>query len=127
MSHSDSHSHGHEEVGHIVPEKTFKKILVCLLLLTIITVAAAQVDLGKWNIVGALVIASVKATLVILVFMHGMYENRVLWIYILIPFVLVAIMIGGIFTDDPFRDRPQPFGADQAKVAAPQAPKSAHH
>ena len=61
MSHSDSHSHGHEEVGHIVPEKTFVKILLCLLVLTIITVAAAQVDLGKWNIVGALVIASVKA------------------------------------------------------------------
>ena len=112
MSHSHSHSHGHDEVGHVVSEKTFAKILVALLVLTVITVAAAQVDLGKWNIV---------------VFMHGMYENKILWVYILIPFILLAIMIGGIFTDDPFRDRPLPFGAEQAKVAAPQAPKSAHH
>lgn len=127
MSHSHSHSHGHEEVGHVVPEKTFAKILVALLILTVVTVAAAQVDMGKWNIVGALVIASVKATLVVLVFMHGMYENKILWVYILIPFILLAIMIGGIFTDDPFRDRPQPFGAEQAQVAAPQAPKAGHH
>lgn len=128
MSHSHSHSHGHEEVGHVVPEKTFLNILIALLVLTVITVAAAQVDLGKWNIVGALVIASVKATLVILVFMHGMYENRILWLYILVPFILLVIMIGGIFTDDPFRSHPLPFGAETGQAATTQAaPAAAHH
>jgi cytochrome c oxidase subunit 4 len=106
-AHSQAHtdSHGHDMQGHIVPVRTFFKVLVALLILTVITVAAAQVDLGKWNIVGALVIASVKASLVILVFMHGKYENKILWTYILLPFILLAIMIGGVFTDDPFRDR----------------------
>lgn len=129
MSHSHSHSHGHEEVGHVVPEKTFLNILIALLVLTVITVAAAQVDLGKWNIVGALVIASVKATLVILVFMHGMYENRILWLYILVPFILLVIMIGGIFTDDPFRSHPLPFGAETGQAATTQAAPAAapHH
>ncbi len=128
MSHSHSHSHGHEEVGHVVPEKTFLNVLIALLVLTVITVAAAQVDLGKWNIVGALVIASVKATLVILVFMHGMYENRILWLYILVPFILLVIMIGGIFTDDPFRSHPLPFGAETGQAATTQAaPAAAHH
>ncbi len=128
MSHSHSHSHGHEEVGHVVPEKTFLNVLIALLVLTVITVAAAQVDLGKWNIVGALVIASVKATLVILVFMHGMYENRILWLYILVPFILLVIMIGGIFTDDPFRSHPLPFGAQTGQAATTQAaPAAAHH
>jgi cytochrome c oxidase subunit 4 len=120
MAHSHSHSHGHDEIGHVVPEKTFLKILITLLCLTVITVLAAQVDLGKWNIVGALVIASVKASLVILVFMHGKYENKIIWTYILIPFILLAIMIGGVFTDDPFRSHPQPFDSvNGGQMAAP--------
>ena len=126
MSHSNSHSHGHDEVGHVVPESTFLKVLIALLVLTVITVLAAQVDLGKWNIVGALLIASVKASLVIMIFMHGKYENKIIWTYILIPFILLAIMIGGIFTDDPFRSHPLPFGA-QGQQAAPAAPAAAHH
>ncbi len=113
-SHSHANSHDHDVQGHIVPVSTFFKVLVALLFLTIITVAAAQVDLGKWNIVGALVIASVKACLVILVFMHGKYENRILWSYILLPFVLLAIMIAGVFTDDPFRDRITHFTPEAA-------------
>ncbi len=114
-SHSGGHSHGDGE-GHVIPVKTFQKILFALLVLTIITVAAAKVDMGKWNIAGAMVIASIKASLVILVFMHGKYENRIIWTYILIPFILLAIMIGGVFTDDPFRDRIKHFAvAEQAK------------
>lgn len=126
MAHSHSHSHGHDELGHVVPQKTFLKILVALLCLTVITVLAAQVDLGKWNIVGALVIASIKASLVILVFMHGKYENKIIWTYILIPFILLAIMIGGVFTDDPFRSHPQPFGATNGSEAVAPAHGGGH-
>lgn len=119
MSHSHAHSHSHEELGHVVPESTFLKILGALLFLTVVTVLAAKVDMGKWNIVGALVIASIKATLVILVFMHGKYENKILWTYIVIPFVLLVIMIGGVFSDDTTRDHPVPFSAAGGSVAAP--------
>jgi cytochrome c oxidase subunit 4 len=127
MSHSHSHSHGHEELGHVVPEATFFKILMALLVLTIVTVLAAQVDLGKWNIVGAIVIATIKATLVISVFMHGKYENKIILTYMIIPFILLVIMILGVFTDDPFRDHPLPFGAEAGQAAAPAAPKAAAH
>lgn len=112
MKHSNAHN---EEHGHVVPVKTFTNVLIALLFLTVITVAAAQVDLGKWNIAGALAIATVKASLVILIFMHGKYENKILWTYILIPFVLLIIMIGGIFTDDPFRDRPVHFQVEKSR------------
>lgn len=115
MAHSHGHSHDHQELGHIVPESTFLKVLVALLILTIITVAAAHVDMGKWNILGALAIASVKATLVVTIFMHGKYENSIVTMYIIIPFILLAIMIGGIFTDDPFRDRIQHFTVEAKK------------
>lgn len=128
MAHSHSHSsHGHDELGHVVPESTFVKILVTLLILTVVTVLAAQVDLGKWNIVGAIVIATIKATLVIAVFMHGKYENKIILTYMIIPFVLLIVMILGIFTDDPFRSHPLPFGAEANQAAAPAAPKAAHH
>lgn len=126
MAHSHSHSHGHEEIGHVVPEKTFLNVLLALLVLTVITVLAAQVDMGKWNIAGALVIASIKASLVIAVFMHGKYENKIIWTYILVPFILLAIMIGGVFTDDPFRDHPE-RGQQNAAVEAPKASSHAGH
>ena len=58
-------------------------------------------------------IASFKASLVIAVFMHGKYENKIIWTYILIPFVLLAIMIGGVFTDDPFRDKISHFQVEK--------------
>jgi cytochrome c oxidase subunit 4 len=105
--HGTHSAHGDE--GHVVPVSTFVKVLFALLTLTVITVLAAKVDLGAWNIVGALVIASVKASLVILVFMHGKYESKIMWTYILLPFVLLAIMIGGVFTDNPFRSRVKHF------------------
>jgi cytochrome c oxidase subunit 4 len=48
-------------------------IILTLLALTGITVSAAFVDLGRFNIVVALLIATVKATLVVLIFMHAKY------------------------------------------------------
>ena len=48
-------------------------IITTLLALTGITVFAAFVDLGKFNIVVALLIATIKATLVVLIFMHAKY------------------------------------------------------
>jgi cytochrome c oxidase subunit 4 len=127
MSHSHAHSHSHEELGHVVPERTFLNILLILLSLTVVTVLAAKLDMGKWNIVGALAIASIKASFVILVFMHGKYENKILWTYIIIPFVLLVIMIGGVFSDDTTRDHPVPFGATASEAAAPVAAHAGHH
>jgi cytochrome c oxidase subunit 4 len=48
-------------------------IISTLLALTGITVFAAFVDLGRFNIVVALLIATIKATLVVLIFMHAKY------------------------------------------------------
>jgi cytochrome c oxidase subunit 4 len=120
--HNDSHHH----TGHVVPVAVFSKVLGALLVLTIITVAAAQIDMGKWNIVGALGIASVKASLVIWFFMHGAYENKIIWTYVIIPFILLAIMISGVFTDDPFRAKPQPLKSGGETTEAP-APAASHH
>lgn len=99
----------------MIPASVSTTILVALLILTVVTVAVAKVDFGNMNIVVAMAIASVKAGLVIVFFMHGLHESKILWTYILIPFILVAIMIGGTFTDDPFRAKPLPVVVEAKK------------
>ena len=63
----------HEHTEHSVSPGMYLTIILTLLALTGITVFAAFVDLGRFNIVVALVIATVKATLVVLIFMHAKY------------------------------------------------------
>lgn len=78
----------HEEhAEHIVPPGVYAAIITTLLILTGITVSAAYVDLGRFNIVVALVIATLKATLVVLFFMHAKY----------VPKRTKLVIISGIF------------------------------
>ena len=124
MAHHDSHGHA---LGHVVPIKVFSAVLGALLVLTVITVLAAGVDLGEWNIAGAMFIATIKASLVIWYFMHGAHENKILWTYIIIPFILLIIMIGGVFTDDPFRIKATPMTFGDAPVEEAAKPVMGHH
>jgi cytochrome c oxidase subunit IV len=67
----------HEEHSeHIVPPGTYLLIISILMFLTLATVGVALVDLGKFNIVAALAIATTKASLVVLFFMHAKYSPR---------------------------------------------------
>jgi cytochrome c oxidase subunit IV len=65
-----------EHAEHIVPPGIYAAIITCLLILTLLTVYVATVDLGRFNIVMALVIATLKATLVVLFFMHAKYVPK---------------------------------------------------
>jgi cytochrome c oxidase subunit 4 len=65
-----------EHTEHIVQPRTYAFIIVTLLTLTGLTVAAAYVNLGPFNIVVALAIATAKATLVVLFFMHAKFVPR---------------------------------------------------
>jgi cytochrome c oxidase subunit IV len=71
--------HGHSESGthvpHIIPLQTYIKVFSVLIILTVITVAASRVDFGIMNSVVAFAIASVKAGLVMAIFMHLKYDN----------------------------------------------------
>jgi cytochrome c oxidase subunit 4 len=78
-------------------------VWVALLVLTGVTVAVSYVDLGIMNVVVALVIASVKASLVALFFMHLKYERKVFWGFALTPLFFLALIIGGTLSDNLFR------------------------
>ena len=56
--------------AHRTPAGTYAKVLGALVTLTVITVLAAGFNFGSWNTVIALGIASIKASLVALFFMH---------------------------------------------------------
>jgi len=92
---------------HVVSPKIYAVILGALLLGTYLTVQAAKIDLGRWNIVLALLIATIKMSLVILFFMHGKYSARRTQLVILSGFFWLAIMLGLTLTDYTTR-HPEP-------------------
>jgi cytochrome c oxidase subunit IV len=59
---------------HIASPKMYVGIFLALMICTALTVWAAYINLGPWNIVVALAIASLKASLVVLFFMHAKYS-----------------------------------------------------
>jgi len=66
----------HDSKHHVIPLPVYFKVLTLLLVLTAITVAAAQVNFGPWNVVIAMLIASIKAGFVLAFFMHLKYDNK---------------------------------------------------
>ena len=75
----------HNSSEHISSIGSSVVVFFALVAGTIITVAAAFVDLGPFNIVVALLIATIKATLVVLFFMHVKYTHEKL-----VPLVIVS-------------------------------------
>ena len=66
---------------HIVSVKVYLAILLVLIVGTVVTVWAGFRDFpGPLNVIIALTIASVKATLVVLYFMHLRYSTRLVWV-----------------------------------------------
>ena len=61
---------------HVIPSRLYYVIWITLLVLTVVTALVATVDLGPLNTVVALVIATVKALLVVLFFMHVKYTSE---------------------------------------------------
>jgi cytochrome c oxidase subunit 4 len=99
MSDHEHEEHAHEPVGYGLYFLTWFSLLV----LTAITVAAAGMHFGNMSVVVALLIALVKASIVLWLFMHLKYEetifHRLLWVVI---FAMV-VFIGMTFTDTLFR------------------------
>ncbi len=81
----------HPSVGHVVPFRVLATVWGTLLVLTVLTVAVAGFDLGRFNLEIALAIATVKASLVLLYFMHMRYDrpmNAIVFIAALLFFML---------------------------------------
>ena len=82
---------------HIVSPKIYIAIFLALMVLTLTTVYAATVDLNEHfaglNVIVALVIATCKALLVILFFMHAYYSSKRTQLIVFAGFFWLAIML----------------------------------
>jgi cytochrome c oxidase subunit 4 len=96
----DAHAH-HADLGHehVTPLSVYLGIFGALMVLTIITVAVAWIDLGSLNIMVALGVAVVKATLVVLYFMHVKYSSKLTWIVIGSGIFWLAILLSLTMAD----------------------------
>jgi cytochrome c oxidase subunit 4 len=85
---------------HIVQPRVYVAIFLALMVGTGLTVLAAFTDFpGPLNAVVALTIAVVKATLVILYFMHVRYSPRLIWLVIGSALFWLAIMFALTISD----------------------------
>ncbi|HMN94843.1 MAG TPA: cytochrome C oxidase subunit IV family protein [Phycisphaerales bacterium] len=125
------HGHGddHPLVGHLVPMSTLIGTAVVLLALTFFTVAARWLDVGEFNIVIALAIATVKATLVGLYFMHLRWDRPFNVLTFVGSVAFVGLFMGFALIDvhayELERDTGNPIGVvtvlEQTAPAAPIA------
>lgn len=90
---------------HIVYPRVYIGIFLILLVGTVITVLAAFQDFpGPLNAIMALTIATIKATFVVLYFMHVRYSGRLIWLVIAAALFWMGIMFALTISDYSSRD-----------------------
>jgi cytochrome c oxidase subunit 4 len=94
---------GHSS-GHVSPLSIYIGIFLTLMVLTAVTIVVAYVDLGQWNKVVALGIASFKASLVVLYFMHVKYASRLTKLIVVSGFFFLALLLSLTMADYGSRD-----------------------
>jgi cytochrome c oxidase subunit 4 len=85
------------------PFSTYILVWIALLLLTVLTVTVASLKLGAFSVYGAILIAALKSSLVVLLFMKIKYEDRVFKIMVAVAVVMLTIIISFTFLDIAFR------------------------
>ncbi len=88
---------------HIVPKSVLLKVFGALIVLTVITVAAAYIPFGPLAVPIAVGIAVTKASLVVLYFMHLKYDNPVNALTFTIGTIFVVVFIAITMLDTVFR------------------------
>jgi cytochrome c oxidase subunit 4 len=81
------------ENHHIIPYRTFLYVLALLITLTLISVTLTRISLGTLTVVIALLIASVKSSFVLRIFMHLKFENRFLSSMVIAVILIISAVI----------------------------------
>jgi cytochrome c oxidase subunit IV len=81
------------EKNHIIPYRTFLLVLALLITLTLISVSVTQIYLGTLTVFIALLIAAIKSTFVLRIFMHLKFENRMFALMVIAVILLIGVVI----------------------------------
>ncbi len=86
---------------HVLPMKVYINVFIILLIFTALTVLVARFDFGMMNSVIAMAVATVKATLVALYFMHLKYDDKSnavclvgAFFFLIVMFIFIALDVG---------------------------------
>lgn len=104
---------------HVCTAGAFFKVYVALLFLTVITVGVAQFDFGEFNMLIAMAIASVKAALVMAIFMHLRWDTPINNIAFIGSLVFLALLFLFTLADFATRADADPAMNRPAEVANP--------
>jgi cytochrome c oxidase subunit 4 len=95
--HGDGHDHG---LAHTTPISLLFGILAALLVLTVATVAVTAIDLGaQGNLIVAMIIATIKAGLVVTFFMHLLWDKKFNLILFLTSVLFLILFLSMATTD----------------------------
>jgi cytochrome c oxidase subunit 4 len=89
----------HHGFAHPMPVWQLLAVFFALIFLTILTVFQASFDIGEMELVISLFIATIKASLVILFFMHMIHDKPLNAIIFLSSFIFVALFLGFTLMD----------------------------
>ena len=89
--------------SHVTSYALNLKVLLVLLILTMTSILVIKFHLGAYTVALALILASIKTTLVLTYFMHLKFENLLLRLMVGGVFLLFAIIIVITFIDYYFR------------------------
>ena len=84
---------------HVAPKSLYYAVFAALVVGTLLTYAAARVDMGALNNVVMLTIALTKALLVILFFMHVRWGTRLTWLVVASGFFWLLILFSITMAD----------------------------
>ena len=90
------HGHADGDFAHPMPIPVLLGVFVALTVLTIITVGQASFDFGSFDVAIVMIIATIKAALVMAFFMHLAFDKPFNVIVFLGSFVFVGLFV--IFT-----------------------------
>lgn len=119
----DDHHDDHHGISHVASTKVLLGTGGSLLFLTIVTVLATKVDFGSsMNLALAMFIAVIKATLVVLFFMHLKYD-KIFHTVIFMSAVLAAALFVGFTLMDSGQYQQTNIWNPDAPPAAPVGPR----
>jgi cytochrome c oxidase subunit 4 len=112
--------HGHTEAPphHEIP---YGMVFIALVVLTIVTVGVAmkRFEPEAINVLIALAIASVKASLVALYFMHLKFEGKLIYLIAIVPVCLCVLLICALLPDIVMTDPVKNADSSSLKVFNP--------
>jgi cytochrome c oxidase subunit 4 len=91
--------HTHAPHVHVTPLWIYFTVFLALAAGTILTWYASTIDLGLLNTPIALLIATIKAALVILFFMHVIHSTRLTWVVVIGSFLWLGVLFVLTFAD----------------------------